>query len=180
MLMPRATPSSHDIPIPKQSKPVSPTPSLKLQQLPTSTASLFLNNFAGASCTIWDETLNKIVAYRDLIKHPDPIARQRGLASGENEFGFLFQGYGTTEGMNVLDWIHCDQVPHNKKVTYPRYTLDIRPEKSEIQRTRITAGGNQLDYHGNVSTYTASMETIKTHWNSVVSTPNAHYCTGDI
>ena len=24
------------------------------------------------------------------------------------------------------------------------------------------------------------METIKTHWNSVVSTPNARYCTGDI
>ena len=24
------------------------------------------------------------------------------------------------------------------------------------------------------------METIKAHWNSVVSTPNAKYCTGDI
>ena len=32
----------------------------------------------------------------------------------------------------------------------------------------------------NVSTHTASMETIKTHWNSVISTPNAKYCTGDI
>ena len=29
-------------------------------------------------------------------------------------------------------------------------------------------------------THTASMEAIKTHWSSVVSTPNAGYCTGDI
>ena len=82
--------------------------------------------------------------------------------------------------MDVLDRIPRHKVPQHKKVTYPRYTVDIRPEKSESNRIRITAGGDQLDYHGNVSTHTASMETIKTHWNSVVSTPNARYCTGDI
>ena len=82
--------------------------------------------------------------------------------------------------MNVLDWIPRHEVPQHKKVTYPCYMVDIRPKKSKPKRTRITAGDDRIDYHGNVSTHTASMETIKIHWNSVVSTPNARYCTGDI
>ena len=65
-------------------------------------------------------------------------------------------------------------------MTYPRYIVDIRLEKAEPYRTRITAGGNLLEYLGNVTTHTAGMETIKCHWNSVLSTKGAKYCTGDI
>ena len=82
--------------------------------------------------------------------------------------------------MDVLDWISRNDVPHDKTVTYPWYTVDIRPEKAEPYRTRITVGGNLLDYSGNVTTHTASMETIKCHWNSVLSTKGAKYCAGDI
>ena len=82
--------------------------------------------------------------------------------------------------MNVLDWIHRGEVPNGKKVTYPRYTVDYRPEKDEPYRTRITAGGNLLDYAGDTTTHTASMETIKCHCNSVLSTLGAKYCTADI
>ena len=121
-----------------------------------------------------------MTAYRDIINHPDSVVRQRWLTSGENEFGQLFQGYGTTEGMDVLDWTPHTKVPQHKKVSYPRYTVNICPEKSEPHQTQITAGGDQLDYHSNVSTHTTSIETIKTHWSSVVSTPNARYCTEDI
>ena len=66
------------------------------------------------------------------------------------------------------------------QVTYPRYVVAVRPEKSEPYRTRITAGGDRIDYEGNVTTHTASMETIKMHWNSVISTLGAKYCTADI
>ena len=44
----------------------------------------------------------------------------------------------------------------------------------------ITAGGNLLDYFGNVTTHTATLETIMCHWNSVLSTPGARYCTANI
>ena len=44
----------------------------------------------------------------------------------------------------------------------------------------ITAGGNLLAYNGDVTTHTASMETIEAHWNSVISTQDARYCTGNI
>ena len=79
-----------------------------------------------------------------------------------------------------MEWIPKTAVPSFKTVTYPRYTTAIRPEKDEKYRVRITAGGDRIDYEGDVSTHTASMETIKTHWNSVISTPNARYCTGYI
>ena len=40
------------------------------------------------------------------------------------------------------------------QVTYPRYVVAVRPEKSEPYRTRITAGGDRIDYEGNVTTHT--------------------------
>ena len=46
--------------------------------------------------------------------------------------------------------------------------------------TQIICGGDELDYFGDVTTHTASMETIKMHWNSVISTPGAKYCTRHI
>ena len=82
--------------------------------------------------------------------------------------------------MNILEWITNTAVPANKTVTYPCYTTAVRPEKDEKYRVCITAGGDRIPYEGDVSTYTASMETTMTHWNSVISTPNAKYCTGYI
>ena len=67
-----------------------------------------------------------------------------------------------------------------RKFIYPRYTVDYRPEKDEPFRTRITAGGNLLDFFGNTTTHSASIETIKCHWQSVLSAPGARYCTADI
>lgn len=71
-------------------------------------------------------------------------------------------------------------VPANKKCMYPRYTVVERPKKDEKDQTRITCGGDVLDYFGDVTTHTVSIETIKLHWNLVLSTPGAKYCTGDI
>jgi hypothetical protein len=47
-------------------------------------------------------------------------------------------------------------------------TCSIRPEKEETHQTRITAGGNLLEYPGEVSTETASLETAKIHINSTI------------
>ena len=142
MLKPLVTPSFHGISVPKQPKPSCPPPAAKQKQRATmaspftrgynpAATALFLHHFAGACGTIWDETLNKMAAYRDLVKHSDTMVRQRWLKSGENKFDCLFQDHGTTEGMDVFDWIHRDQVPRNRKVTYPRYTADIRPENQK-------------------------------------------------
>ena len=98
-----------------------------------------------------------------------------------------FQGIGKNKdgtqrvkGTNTCFWITRDKVPVHKKVTYARIVTDIRPEKDEPNRTRITAGGDRLDYLGDVSTKTAGLETTKIVLNSVVSTPDAKFMTIDI
>ena len=135
-----------------------------------------------ASGRVWDDDKAKMCSYKELINHLNPKVQQKWIRSGENEFGRLFRGFqpNDIEGIGVLDWIKRSEVPMGKKVTYPRYTVAVRPEKDEPDRTRITCGGNLLDYFGDVTTHTASMETVKMHWNSVLSTPGAKYCTGDI
>jgi hypothetical protein len=47
--------------------------------------------------------------------------------------------------------------------------------KKEVERTRLTVGGNLIDYWGNVSTKTADLITAKILFNSVVSTPDAKF-----
>ena len=132
---------------------------------------------------VWDEELKKMASYKELINHRNNIIRNRWTHGGENEFGRLFQGFPPNgiDGLDVLKWIKKQHVTYIKKITYPRYTASNRPEKVDKPfSVWICAGGNLLQYNGDVTTHTASMETIKTHWNSVVSTNNAKYYTGDI
>ena len=72
-------------------------------------------------------------------------------------------------------FIHRYQVPKGKKVSYARTVCMIRPKKDEKNRTRITVGGDQLEYDGKVATETSSLETAKLHINSTISTPGAKY-----
>ena len=64
-------------------------------------------------------------------------------------------------------------VPRGKKVTYGRLVCDIKEHKSETHRTRLTVGGNLLDFPGMLSTPTATVTTAKCLFNSVISTPGA-------
>jgi len=78
-------------------------------------------------------------------------------------------------------FVNRKDVPDHKTVTYARMVCDIRPQKEETHRMRMTAGGDSLEYAGNTrSTESASLETIKIHWNSVLFTPKARYMTMDI
>ena len=56
----------------------------------------------------------------------------------------------------------------------------MRLQKDDINRTRLTVGGDRLPYDGKASTETAGLETIKIHLNSTISTKDAKYATADI
>ena len=56
----------------------------------------------------------------------------------------------------------------------------IRPNKAEVSRLRLMAGGDKLDYPGITATDVASLTTTKIHLNSVVSTPGTKYVIADI
>jgi hypothetical protein len=58
--------------------------------------------------------------------------------------------------------------------------VDIRPNKTETHRVRLTVGGNLIQYSGNVSTRSADLITSKCLWNSTISTEGANYIRLDV
>ncbi len=54
-------------------------------------------------------------------------------------------------------------------MTYGSFICDIKQNKTETHRTRLTAGGNRINYPEDVGTPTADMTLIKTMLNSVIS-----------
>ena len=65
------------------------------------------------------------------------------------------------------------QGPTDKKVTYGKIFCEMKPEKEEKERTRLTVDGNLLNFTGNLIAPTSSVTTAKCVFNSVVSTPGA-------
>jgi hypothetical protein len=123
--------------------------------------------------------------YRDLLK--DPKRRETWSRAAANEHRRLFNGVGNNadgtqrvEGTNTCRWIKKSQVPKGKRVTYARTVVAVRPKNAETNRVRITVGGNRLEYLGETSTETVSIETTKLLINSVLSTPGARLGTIDI
>ena len=92
------------------------------------------------------------------------------------ELGRLAQGYKSTKGANTLffmDHEHIQNIPKYRPGTYSRIVVDYRPQKEDPNRVRITAGGNLINYPGELNTQTADLTTTKIMWNSVLSTQNA-------
>ena len=77
-------------------------------------------------------------------------------------------------------FISKKELPSNKRATYGRIVVSVRPEKVEKHRTRLTVGGNLIDYPGVVSTDTANLTTTKFLFNSVISTKDAKFSSVDI
>ena len=84
------------------------------------------------------------------------------------------------KGKNSVFPIPKAKAPANKRATYGRLVCDMRPHKAETHQVRLAVGGNLIIYNGTTSTPTAAIPTIKTHWNSVASNPNAKYLTLDV
>ena len=71
-------------------------------------------------------------------------------------------------------------IPRDRVVTYANIAIDYRPQKEDPNQVRITAGGNLIDYPGELTTRTADLTTSKIMWNSVLSTQWAKYMCVDI
>jgi hypothetical protein len=127
---------------------------------------------------IVDPTTGQLLEFRRLIA--DPKTRPTWMTAAANEFGQLMDGLlRGIKGTNTMSFIHKTQVPKDCMVTYARFCCDYRPQKSEPYRCRITVGGDQTNYVGEVSTKTADLTTIKCLLNSVVSRPRGKFMTTD-
>jgi hypothetical protein len=112
---------------------------------------------------IFDETTGKMLEYRHLIKHPDPKVRKQWQILSANEFRRTMQGVGKNQpeedrikGTNTMHLIKKCNIPKGKKIPYALFVSEIRLQKAEIHLTRLTAGGDQLNYEGKTSNDTAS------------------------
>ena len=73
---------------------------------------------------------DKILKYRQLIKHPEVGEHWR--TSSANEFGRLAQGIGgRVQGTNTINFIPKYLVPEDRimDVTYGKFVCNLRPEK---------------------------------------------------
>ena len=84
------------------------------------------------------------------------------------------------KGTNTIFFVPRSKVPNDLKVSYVKPVATIFPNKTEVNRVRLTAGGDKLEYPGVTSTDTTSLTTAKVHINSVISTDKARYLTADI
>ena len=112
----------------------------------------------------------------------DPYTRATWLRSAANEFGCLAQGLSDdrVEPTNTILFIPRSKVPKNKRPTYARFVCSYHPQKAEPYHTRITVGGNLIDYPGNLSMKVADMTTFKILVNSTLSTPGARWLGLDV
>jgi hypothetical protein len=67
-----------------------------------------------------------------------------------------------------------------KDVMYGSFNCNYKPNKEEKEHTRLTAGGNRINYPDNCSTPTADMTLFKILVNSILSTPKAKCTMMDI
>jgi len=90
---------------------------------------------------------------------------------------------GRVKGTKTIRFINHEDVPQKrwKDITYGSFQCNVRPEKiEEPNRTRFVAGGDRINYPGEVATPTADMLVTKILFNSVISTQGARFMTIDI
>jgi hypothetical protein len=130
-----------------------------------------------------DEVTGKSCEYRHLVTgNVNGHNKEEWETSFANELGRLANGIGTRmpTGTNTIAFIKKADVPADRAPTYGRIVVSVRPQKAEKYRTRLTVGGNLINYPFEVSTPTADLTTAKLLLNSIISTPNAKFLVTDI
>jgi hypothetical protein len=106
------------------------------------------------------------------LKHNKLIAklkyRIKWIRSMANEINRLYN-------TNTIIFIQRSNIPKGRKVTYGSFVVDIKDHKEEKERTRLTVGGDHIEYPGDKSTRTAGLTTSKILINSFISTLGAKF-----
>jgi hypothetical protein len=124
-----------------------------------------------------------ISSYKRLINNP-ATAETWQTAFGK-DFGSMAQGdkkmgQQGTNSIFIITHKKIVRIPKHQTVTYTCVVVGFCPQKANPYRIQITAGGNLINYPGELSTQTADLTTSKLMWNSVLSTERAKYMCLDI
>jgi hypothetical protein len=111
------------------------------------------------------------------LKHQELITKLKykikWMRSTANEINRLYN-------TNTIRFIRRSDIPKGRKVTYGSFVVDIKDHKEETECTRLTFGGDQIEYPGDKSTRSVGLTTAKILINSVISTPSAKFLVIDI
>ena len=132
--------------------------------------------FCTLAAAVLDGATGELMEYRHLIKHPK--YKQPWKYSFGNEIGRLAQGMPErNNGTDTIQFINKSDVPDRKwkELMNCRIVCNERPQKAEVNRTRLTVDGSRIKINGDISTPTAVLQTVKLLLNSIVSTPNAKF-----
>ena len=138
------------------------------------------------ACPVFHPTTGHKQSLDILLKSED---KTTWFTSLTNEIGRLSQGIGKNrpvkdriKGTNTIFFVHKTQIPCKAKITYANFICDLKPHKAESHRTRLTVGGDRLDYSADPSAPAVGLLDTKIHLNSVISDAKrgARYCVADI
>jgi hypothetical protein len=83
------------------------------------------------------------------LKHQELITKLRykikWMRSTANEINRLYN-------TNTIRFIRRSDIPKGRKVKYGSFVVDIKDHQEEKERTRLTVGGDQIEYPGDKST----------------------------
>ena len=118
-----------------------------------------------------DKTGDLLLEYRHLMKHP----KYKDVWT--KSFGKEIPRLATTT--ETIFFIRKEDIPIDRKgnETYARIVSVFRDGKKEKYRTRVTMGGNLVNFPGDCGTPTADLLTVKRLLNSIISTTNAKFMT---
>jgi hypothetical protein len=90
------------------------------------------------------------------LKHQELITKLRykikWMRSTANEINRLYNTH-------TIRFIRRSNIPKGRKVTYGSFVVAIKDHNEEKERTRLTVGGDQIEYPGEKSTRTAGLTT---------------------
>jgi hypothetical protein len=109
--------------------------------------------------SVVDPLTGASLEYAQLRKGPDSA---HGIRAAANEIARLAQRQTDgPKGTDTMFFIKNTDIHTGRKATYLRIVAALKPHKAERHRIRLTAGGDQVDYPGVVSTPTMDMTTVK-------------------
>jgi hypothetical protein len=124
--------------------------------------------------SILDDETGDLLEYCHLLKHP----KHKKVRS--RSFSEEIRWLATTTA--TISFVTKPEIPQErwKDITYGCIVCTYRSEKKDPYRTRITMGGNLVNYPDDCSTPTADLLTVKLMLNSIISTPQAEFMTIDL
>ena len=82
-------------------------------------------------------------------------------------------------GINTIFFIPFNKIPSDCQATHGKILYEYKPHKCEKHGSRLTVGGDRIDYPFPVATPTEDITVFKCLVNSVLSTHNAKFMTAD-